>query len=174
MIAPMATWTAFLRAINLGARRKFPKAAIKEAVESCGFTGVETYINTGNVRFEAALEQAFLEAAGFEVPTIVLRPAELRAIADDAAALRADLGHEGRQYVSLLKREPTPEDTARLEALSTDREVVRVRGRGVHLLLPPDDSQPVRLSNATVEKLFGVATNRNLNVVRTLADKWGA
>ena len=76
----MPTYVAFLRAINLGATRKFPKDAIKAAAEKAGFTDVETYINTGNLRVttrmrsrakvEAALEKAFLEDRGFEVPTI--------------------------------------------------------------------------------------------------------
>jgi len=111
----VATYIGFLRAINLGAKRKFPKADIVAAVERAGFTDVETYINTGNVRFgttmrsrpriEAALEEAFAADRGFEVPTIVFTPAELRAVAADARRF-AD-GHEGRHYVSLLKSEPT-------------------------------------------------------------------
>ena len=44
------TYVAFLRAINLGATRKFPKDAIKAATEAAGGSDVETYINTGNVR----------------------------------------------------------------------------------------------------------------------------
>src|SRR6478735_10644144 len=88
-------YVAFLRAINLGPTRKFPKAAIVEAVEDCGFTDVETYINTGNVRFrcslrsrakvEQALEKSFQKHAGFEVPTIVLPPSQLMQLAADAA-----------------------------------------------------------------------------------------
>ena len=91
------TYVAFLRAINLGPNRKFAKAAIVEAVEECGFTDVETYINTGNVRFttsmrsrakvEQALEKAFRKHAGFEVPTIVFTTAELRQIAADAVEM---------------------------------------------------------------------------------------
>ena len=94
----MPTYVAFLRAINLGPNRKFAKAAIVEAVEECGFTDVETYINTGNVRFSAsmrspakveqALERSFRKHAGFEVPTIVFTPAELRQIAADAVGDR--------------------------------------------------------------------------------------
>ena len=44
------TYVAFLRAINLGAKRKFPQDAIKTATEAAGGSDVETYINTGNVR----------------------------------------------------------------------------------------------------------------------------
>lgn len=175
----MATYIGFLRAINLGAKRKFSKAAIVRATEAAGFADVETYINTGNVRFttsmrsrariEAALEAAFLAEAGFEVPTIVFTPAELRVIAQDAE--RFAEGTESRHYVSLLKEKPSASAIAALEAASTAEEVARVGGRAVHLLLG-DNYHEAKLTNAVVEKHLGVATNRNLTVVRTLAEKW--
>lgn len=173
------TYIAFLRAINLGPTRKFPKAAIVAAVERAGGTGVETYINTGNVRFdismpsrtriEAALEKEFAAAAGFEVPTIVFSQAELREIAADAE--RFAEGHEGRHYVSLLKTSPSPAAVAAVEAAGTAGEVAKVGGRAVHLLLGENYHQ-AKLTNAAVEKHLGVATNRNLTVIRTLAQKW--
>ncbi|MFC4785297.1 DUF1697 domain-containing protein [Nocardioides sp. MAHUQ-72] len=176
----MATYIAFLRAINLGAKRKFPKDAIRAAVEAAGGTRVETYINTGNVRLdssmrsrarlEAALEQAFLEDRGFEVPTIVFTPTELREIAEDAKRF-AD-GHDGRHYVSLLKEEPTAAAVAKLEAAGAAGEVARVGGRAVHLLLGAE-YHTATLTNTIVEKHLGVATNRNLTVVATLAERWG-
>ncbi|HEU5035618.1 MAG TPA: DUF1697 domain-containing protein [Nocardioides sp.] len=176
----MATYIGFLRAINLGATRKFPKDAIVSAVEAAGFADVETYINTGNVRFdttmrsrariEAALEEAFLADRGFEVPTIVFTQAELRAIAADAA--RFGDGHDGRHYVSLLKSEPTDELVAAIHERSTAEEVVRVGGRAVHLLLQPNYHE-ARLTNTVVEKHLGVATNRNLTVIKALAERWG-
>jgi uncharacterized protein (DUF1697 family) len=173
----VATYIGFLRAINLGAKRKFPKASIIKAVEAAGFTDVETYINTGNVRFdtplrsrakiEAALEEAFEAEAGFEVPTIVFTQRELRAIAEEAASF----GHGGRHYVSLCKDVPTAEAIKRLEETSTTDEVAKVGGRAVHLLLGGNYHE-ARLTNAAVEKLLGVATNRNLTVIRALAEKW--
>lgn len=175
----MATYIAFLRAINLGANRKFPKASIIAATEKAGFTDVETYINTGNVRFdtamrsrariEASLEKAFAAEAGFEVPTIVYTQAELREIAADAERF-AD-GHEGRHYVSLLKDEPAAAAVEAVEKAGTADEVARVGGRAVHLLLGPAYHE-AKLTNAVVEKQFGVATNRNLTVIRALAQKW--
>ncbi|MCW2843866.1 MAG: hypothetical protein JWN22_1782 [Nocardioides sp.] len=174
----MATYIAFLRAINLGAKRKFPKDAIRAAVEAAGGTEVETYINTGNVRFgstlrsrakvEAALEKAFREDRGFEVPTIVFTPKELVAIADEAAAY----GHGGRHYVSLLKQIPSAAAVAKVEEASTADEVAKVGGRAVHLLLG-DNYHEAKLTNAVIEKHLGVATNRNITVIRALADKWG-
>ena len=140
---------------------------------------METYINTGNVRFsttlrsrakiEAALEKAFLEDRGFEVPTIVFTPKELTAIADEAKSF----GHGGRHYVSLLKDVPTAAAIKAVEESSTAEEVARVGGRAVHLLLG-ENYHEARLTNAAVEKKLGVATNRNVTVIAALADRWGA
>ncbi len=176
----MPTYVVFLRAINLGPTRKFPKDSIKAAAEKAGFTDVETYINTGNLRVttrmrsrarvEEALEKAFLEDRGFEVPTIAFTPAEVTAIAEEATELAK--GHDGVQYVSLLKDEPTDELIERIEAVGRGEESARVGGRAVHLMLGANYHE-AKLSNATVEKLMGVATNRNLKVIRTVAEKWG-
>jgi uncharacterized protein (DUF1697 family) len=175
----MATYIAFLRAINVG-KRKFSKDAIVRACEAAGCTDVVTYINTGNVRVttplrsrakvETALETAFEAEAGFEIPTIVLTPKELTAVAVHAEKVGST--HDGRHYVSLLKDVPTAAAVRKLDGVGKEGERAEVDGRGVHLLLG-DDYHSAGLDNAVVEKHLGVATNRNLNVIRTLADKWG-
>src|SRR3546814_11352847 len=108
----MPSYVAFLRAINLGAKRKFPKDDPRSAVESAGFSDVETHINTGNVRLstamrsreriEAKLEAAFLADRGFEVPTIVFSTTELAAVARDAEELTSP--ELARHYIWLLKQ----------------------------------------------------------------------
>src|SRR4051794_2556911 len=141
MIRRVATYIGFLRAINLGSTRKFPKASIVRAVEAAGFTDVATYINTGNVRFdttmrsrariETALEEAFEAEAGFAVPTIVFTQKELRETPEHASSSAPG----GRHYVSLLKEAPTAAAVTRLEDSITTDEVAKVGGRAVHLLL---------------------------------------
>ena len=68
---------ALLRAVNVG-KRQVRMAQLREWLEEAGFTGVETYIQTGNVLVEtpeslatavrAALEEVLRERTGFEVP----------------------------------------------------------------------------------------------------------
>jgi uncharacterized protein (DUF1697 family) len=181
----MPTYVAFLRAINIG-KRKFSKDAIVRACEEAGCTDVVTYINTGNVRVttplstsaevEAVLERAFAAAAGFEVPTIVLTPEELTQVSDDAADLAGEVPDAQAQYVSVLKEAPTPATAREVEeaAKGQDDEKLFVRGRAAHLLRRQRGGYHTsRLGNDWVERRLGVATNRNLNVVRTLAEKWG-
>lgn len=175
----MTTYLAFLRAINLGPTRKFPKGDIVRAVEAAGFRDVATHINTGNVRFtsamrsrpriEAALEEAFRADRGFEVPTIVFTADEFADLAREAHAVtRDDLA---RHYVYLLKQEPTDAARAAVEATNTEVGEMIVRGRAVHALLRTGYQDGV-VDPLGAAKLLGVATNRNLNVVTTLAQKW--
>ncbi len=177
----MATYVAFLRAINLGSKRRFGKddlAAVTATAAQGSFTDVATYLNTGNVkittsmrspgRIEQALETAYAEFTGFEVPTIVLTAGELRAVVRIADELGA--GHQGKQFVSFLKEVPSAEAIADLEKRSTDLEQVRVVGRAAHLLLG-DDFQSARLPTA-VERHLGPATSRTIGVARSLVEKW--
>ena len=176
----MPTYVAFLRAINLGPNRKFPKADIVTATEAAGGTDVATYINTGNVlltsplrsraKVEAALENAYEDQAGFAVPTLVFTPAELTEIAADAEELtRPDLE---RHYLYLLKEKPKQDKVDALLAKEGAAEQVVVRGRAAHILLGKG-YQAGSVDPWGVEKALGVvATNRNFNVVTTLAKKW--
>ena len=178
----MPTYAAFLRAINLGAKRKFPKDAIKAAVEAAGGTDVETYINTGNVRLttslrsrakvEAALEKAFHADRGFEVPTMVFTLAELADVAAYAEQLRAEHGEPKAHYVALFKDAPTAAAVRALAEAEFPGERAFVEGRAAHglLYLPFNES---KLFTSSVFAGLGTATSRNLTVVRALAEKWG-
>ena len=179
----VTTYLAFLRAVNLGATRKFPKDALRAAVESCGFEGVATHGNTGNVRFgsgmrsrpriQEQLERAFLADRGFEVPAIVFSVAEFAAIAAETARLSAENPGLARHYVYLLKDEL---DTAQLEAVAaaaSDRGRMVVHGRVAHALLEPAYEDGV-VDPLGAAKHLGVGTNRNATVIAKLASLWPA
>jgi uncharacterized protein (DUF1697 family) len=180
----MPTYVAFLRAINLGATRKFPKDAIRTAAESMGGSEVETYLTSGNLRLttslrsrakvEDALEAAFLADRGFEVPTFAFTSAEVVAIAADADELAGQLVEPFMQYVSVLKAPPPATAARALEALDVEGERAWVRGRAVHIALDRHDGyHSAELNNALVETTLGIATNRKATVIRELARRWG-
>jgi len=177
----MPDYLAFLRAINLGATRKFPAAAIAAATTAAGFDDVETHLHTGNVRLrsrmrsreriEAALERAYLADRGFEVPVIVFRADEFAGIAGDARELAEAHPDLDRHYVYLLKRELDPAELAEVEARADERGETVVRGRAAHVLLRRGYT-PGQVDPLGAARLFGVGTNRNAAVVGALADRW--
>jgi uncharacterized protein (DUF1697 family) len=178
----MPTYLAFLRAINLGATRKFPKDAIKAATEAAGGSDVETYINTGNVRLthsarsvakvQAALEKAYADEAGFEVPTIVFTAADLAALTARAEELHA--GHDGpigNHYVTLYATAPSAAAVEAVHALEREGETVVVDGRAAYVLLAGN----IHTSKLLASKEFtalGRGTARTVKVLRTVTEKW--
>ena len=177
----MPTYVAFLRAINLGAARKFSKDAIKTATETAGGSDVETYINTGNVRLthparsvakvQAALEEAYAAEAGFEVPTIVFTTADLAALTARAEELHAEHDPAGQHYVTLFPAAPAAAAVKAAHALEHEGERVVVDGRAAYVLLD-GTIRTSKLLASRESKALGQGTARTVKVLRTVTEKW--
>ena len=181
----MPTFIAFLRAVNVG-KRKYPMAELREALADAGFEEVETHIQTGNAlvrtsmrsraKVIAALEKAMLDDRGFAVPVVLMTPAELSEVYDEAQAFAEEFAKQGNEitghYLTLLSEPPTAGQAKEVEARSEPGEEVRVGKRAVHLLLAKHYHE-ASTSNAEVERHLGVATTRSLTVITKLAEKWG-
>ena len=175
---------ALLRAVNVG-KRQVRMAALRAWLEEAGYAGVETYIQTGNVKVEtpaasrdevrAALETLLRDRTGFEVPCIMFSPEELRQVLDDALAVEPPPfagGPEERRYVVFLHQPPTAQEAAALAAYDeTDERAVAI-GRAVHLWIAGSFRETTVLGR--FRAVLEPGTNRNLRVVRTLAQRWGA
>lgn len=84
-------YVALLRGINVGGKNKVPMPVLKEVFERLGHTEVRTYINSGNVIFDAprqraadlaaTLEEAIESEFGFGVRVLVLRGSAVTKIA---------------------------------------------------------------------------------------------
>ena len=177
----MPTYVAFLRAINLGSVRKFPKDAIKAATEAAGGRDVETYINTGNVRLthrarsvgavQKALEEAYAAEAGFEVPTIVFTAADLFALTARAEKLHAEHEPAGQHYVTLYADAPGAAAVKAVHALEHPGEAIVVDGRASYVLLDGN----IHTSKLLASKEFtalGKGTARTVKVLRTVSERW--
>src|SRR5580698_6729864 len=85
----MTRYIALLRAVNVGGTGKLPMAQLKTLCTDAGFTGVETYIASGNVvltsaaaadAVKAKLEKALHAHAKKPVGVVIRTAAELSAI----------------------------------------------------------------------------------------------
>jgi len=178
----MATYIAFLRAINVGGR--FVKMDdLRAGLSHKGLGDVESHIQSGNVRFtsslrsaakvEIAIEMALEELCGFTVRTIVRTPAQLGALASYGADLAAPLEGDVRRYVAFLKEDPDDELLAMMNGWDVAGERAHVNGREVYLWLA-HPSHEAKLTNARIERRGVVATTRDWKVVAALGEKWGS
>jgi uncharacterized protein (DUF1697 family) len=175
----MATFVAFLRSVNVGGRT-VKMAALRDELEANGFTDVETFIASGNVKVtttmrsaakvEAELERLLEGWLGFDVPTMVRTPKQLAEVYAAGAPLKTPLPDAARHYVSFLKEAPGAAAARRLGAWDKPLERAQVVGREVHLWLGGD--RP-KLTNAQMEKVLGtVGTARDWKTVVKLKDAW--
>jgi uncharacterized protein (DUF1697 family) len=177
----MPTYIAFLRALNVGGR--FAKMAdLRAGLVRSGFGGVESYIQSGNLRFtsrlasvpevELAFESALAELCGFTVATIVRTPVQLRELTSYGAALATPLEAEGRRYVTLLKEDPGRELTDTLNSWEVVGERAHVHGREIYLWFA-HPLHKAKLSNARIERGGVVATTRDWKVASALGKLGG-
>lgn len=180
----MPTFIAFLRAVNVGGRY-YKMAALRDHLAESGLTEVETYIQTGNVRFrtgmrsaakvERHVEDVLGRHCGFAVPSIIFTPAELRQVYDDAQRLHEPEGGGDpvRRFVGFFKEgtQPDAEVARQLAEWDTPGETAALMGRAVHVAIRGS------MMDATVfgafKKALAPGTVRDLKVVTVLAERWG-
>lgn len=173
---------ALLRGINVGGNNLVPMKVLAEIFAGAGCKHVRTYIQSGNVIFEArsggaapiakAVTAEIRNRFGIEVPVVVRTAEELRAAA--AANPYPDAGGpDDRLYVMFLADTP---DAGAVRALDPNRSMpdeFAVREREIYLRLP-NGAARTKLTNAYFDsKLKTVSTMRNWRTVLKLLELAG-
>lgn len=172
-----------LRAVNVGGRW-VKMQRLREVLTAAGFDDVQTHIQSGNVCLGSAMRSApkvastleeLLEAEfGFAIPCLVRSPVQLRAIAEYADGLADPLdGATLRRYVTFFREPLPPERAVELSKWTEPAERLHPSGSELYWWLGKSTHE-AKVSNAVLERGGLVATTRDLKVVRTLADAWGA
>lgn len=182
----MPTYVALLRAVNVGGRY-YKMASLRDHLTESGLEDVETHIQTGNVRFRSSMrsaakvekhvEDVLGEHCGFEVPSVIFTPAQLREVYDDAMGIEPpDFATTGEQhrYVTFYKTGHIPPAGVSAQIADWDEpgESAVVIGRAVHIWLNRP-SMEAKFFGA-FKKALAPGTNRDLKVVTRLDEMWGA
>jgi uncharacterized protein (DUF1697 family) len=168
----LPTFIALLRGVNVGGR-KVPMSELRTRFDELGHTDVRTYIQSGNVVFDAKgqparvraeIEQALQRAFGFEIAVLLRTPAELASVVK-----RNPFG--GDAYVTFLDVQPERGFVAAIDADAYLPDEFVVDGREVYVRCPNGYGR-TKINNTFFErKLATRATTRNWNTV-TLLLEW--
>jgi uncharacterized protein (DUF1697 family) len=170
-------YVALLRGINVGGKNRLPMARLVELFESLGCTGVRTYIQSGNVAFEASpalakalpaqVAAAIERELGITVPVQLRRAAELRA-ALRAHALQDPRTPESALHVMFLRDRPKAAQVKLLDPNRSPGDRFAVRGREIYLLCPNGIARS-KLTNDWFDAALGtVSTTRNWRTAQAL------
>lgn len=171
------SYVALLRAINVSGRNKLPMAELVRLFAEAGCEDVRTYIQSGNVAFEARASIAeglpaliagrIAECFGFRVPVVVRSRDEL------ADAIRrnpyaAECAEPTTVHVVFLAEAPAADRVAALDPDRSPPDTFVVSGREIYLHLPQGAGESKLTIDWFEKKLGTTGTARNWRTVEKL------
>ena len=170
---------ALLRGINVGGKNSLPMKELAAMFGDAGCEQVATYIQSGNVVFEASvavakkvpevIERAIATRHGLRVPVVMRTAAELLT-ATRTNPFLADGAAPDTLHLAFLAEVPSAAKVASLDPARSAPDAFVVRGRDVFLYLPAGVAK-TKLSNAWFDaKLGTTSTLRNWRTVLKLVD----
>ena len=171
----MNIYIALLRGINVGGHKKILMADLRELLENAGLNEVRTYIQSGNVIFhsealakecEQLITDAILNKYGWEVPVIITKPSEIKAILD-----KCPFSEEKKikSYFTILSERPSEERIKEVQKLSDPVEEFFITKTCIYFWY--ENYARSKFSNNFFERKLKVkATARNYRTMMKLID----
>ncbi|CAG2130333.1 hypothetical protein LMG31506_00794 [Cupriavidus yeoncheonensis] len=178
----MKHYILLLRGINVGGKNALPMKELVSILEDLGAVEVGTYIQSGNVVFQAGKEAADRIASdlgrrvkrsrGFLPASLLLSQNDLRRAIERNPFPDAE-SDASRLQVGFLAEAPARPDMERLAALKLESERFHLDGKVFYLHAPKGVGTSKLAANS--ERLLGVAmTARNWRTVCRLMEMAGA
>lgn len=182
------TYVAFLRGINVGGHHKLPMENLKQIFESLGYTNIKTILNSGNVIFDApiqdleeietTIEKTLESNAGFPVPTCVREAAFIIRFRElTSAAAKSDsfknrsITKDTRFYISFLKDDSVAEIQLPWTSDDNSYQIIVEREKTILSILDLSLSQTTK-AMGILEVMYGKKiTTRNWNTIERIIKK---
>ena len=166
----METYISILRGINVGGHKLIKMAALTKLYEDLGFTKVKTYIQSGNIVFQAkqtdvskielVISKKITEVFSFEVPVIVMKIKEINTIFKNNPFIIKKKYDINFLHVTFFSQQPKQVDIDKISGDFGNDEFIFAE-KAVYLYCP-DGYSKSKLTNSFFEnKLKVTATTRN-------------
>jgi uncharacterized protein (DUF1697 family) len=173
------THVALLRGINVGGKNILPMKELAAMFERAGGANVRTYIQSGNVIFEAASDAAKVADSvsakiekkfGYRIPMILRNYEQLAKAIAGNPFIKAGVVEQRALHVYFLADTPSAACCASLDKNRSAPDAFEVRGREIYLHMPNGMGR-TKLTNAYFDsKLLTTSTARNWATILKLAE----
>ena len=178
----MGTHVALLRGINVGGRNRLPMKDLTTIFNDAGCADVTTYIQSGNVIFQASDELAaripvlitdsIASRFDLRVPVVTRSAAELNQVVTNNPFLDIESDFT-KLHVAFLADHPCSAESASLDPERSPPDTFQMRGREIYLHLP-NGAARTKLTNAYFDSKLGTtSTARNWKTVLKLNELAG-
>lgn len=179
----MARYAAFIRAINVGGHASVKMSDVRDVFEAAGAGNVATYIQSGNVVFEAAARNVSviarraregLEARIGERTEVFTRSLQrLADLLERSPLAGIEASASAKLYVVFSSGKLRRQIEFPVVSLEERLEVLGIDGFDVFVISRPKKNGFFGFPNAFVEREFGVtATSRNWSTITKLVARF--
>lgn len=176
----MPTYIAMLRGINVSGHKIIKMEALRASFAAMGFRDVKTYVQSGNVVFDAGreaaptiagkIEKRILRDFGFAVPVFLTTAEKMEETVRRNPFVKKPGIDQSKLHVTFLSGDPPKNAEESLKPLAMKPEEFRILGREIYLYCP-NGYGTSKLSNTAIEKKLAVgATTRNWKTVSALLE----
>ena len=172
-------YVAFLRGINVGGHKVIKMDQLRAVFEAAGLLQVATYIQSGNVIFDASteiesilLEQQLQQALGYHVPVMLRTEEALKTLLAEPP-FAAEQHAQTKCYVAFLAAPLAVEAATAVEALSTAIDTYRVAGTEVYVLCRKAAGRSLFTTGLLEKTSATSATVRDWNSLTKMAARFG-
>lgn len=176
----MPVYIALLRGINVGGNKKIKMADLTALLESLGFVGAQTLLQSGNVVFKSDLAdsaqiarqiESGIEATfGFQSQILLRTLDQFRAAVESHPFSADQINEPAKILLMFLSRTPDSDAVDALVKSHAGPEEMTLKGDVLYIFYP-DGMGRSKLDHPLVERRLKVAaTGRNWNTVTRLID----
>ncbi len=177
----MSTYIALLRGINVTGHNKIKMIHLKQLFVDLGFSGVVTYIQSGNVIFQSEqlvisnIEQIIIKAIkkhfGYSIKVLVVTKSQLSTIFNSNPFIERKNIDMTKLHVTLLSKQTYIVGIEQIEGLiATNDDEFIVIDKSVYLYCPNGYGRTKLNNNLFEKKLKADATTRNWKTITKLIE----
>ncbi len=174
----MQTYISILRGINVSGQKMIKMNELLALFEGLHFKNIRTYIQSGNVVFQAVktdvhdlaklIEEKISERFGFAVPVMVKEKNEIATVLQNNPFIKSVDKDVSKLHVTFLSQEPDKSYIDKINQLQYLPDEYVLAGSTIYLYCPNGYGNTKLHNNFFENKLKVKATTRNWNTVNEL------
>ncbi len=168
----MKKYIALLRGINVAGKNKLKMQVLRELLGQLGWTNIDTYIQSGNIVFEAAptdtkslairIKKALKDAFDYDIPTLVFEAEKWEKWIKNNPFLQKNKELDIKYlHLTFLSEIPTTAAVEKVKKEVTGSEQLQFWEDKIYLYYPDGYGKAKMTNNRLEQKLKRQATTRN-------------
>lgn len=172
-------YVALLRGINVGGNSLVKMSQLKSIFEDFGLTNVKTYINSGNVIFEAdeqdqqklgeTLEKLIATKCNVSTKTLIKSENEIRQVVKQIPK-EWETSNQLRCYIAFLFDSLTTTDAVQEIELKENVDSLKIGSSVLYLTTLMSQRTKSKFNKLASKKIYKEMTIRNLNTTKKILD----